>query len=79
MKEYVKPELYYESFELSQHIAGCNLQMKSTIEDACAASGTIDGIGSSDAWFVNGIANCKNWIQDFCYTNSEGSLTTINS
>lgn len=79
MKEYVKPELYYESFELSQHIAGCNLQMLNTIETACAASGTIDGIGSSGAWFVNGIDACMNWVQDFCYTNSEGSLTTINS
>ena len=79
MKEYVKPELYYESFELSQHIAGCNLQMQNTIEDTCVASGTIDGIGSSSAWFVNGIMDCTSWVQDFCYTNSEGSLTTINS
>ena len=79
MKEYVKPELYYESFELSQHISGCNLQMQNTIEAACTASGTIDGIGDSNAWFVNDIEACKSWVQDFCYTNSEGSLTTINS
>ncbi len=27
MKPYVKPELYFESFELAQHIAGCNLTL----------------------------------------------------
>ena len=28
MKPYVKPELYFESFELAQHIAACAWDMK---------------------------------------------------
>lgn len=28
MKKYVKPELFYESFELSQHIAACGIDVK---------------------------------------------------
>ena len=31
MKQYVKPDLYYENFELSQHIATCGI-------DVCNAS-----------------------------------------
>lgn len=27
MKTYVKPELYFESFELSQHIAACDIKL----------------------------------------------------
>ena len=42
MKPYVKPELYFESFELAQHIAGCNLELMNSGDPAnCAASGTI--------------------------------------
>ena len=28
MKPYIKPELYYENFELSQHIAACAYDMQ---------------------------------------------------
>lgn len=39
MKAYVKPELYYEHFELSKHIADCALEFKNSEKaDECYAS-----------------------------------------
>ena len=80
MKTYVKPELYYESFELSQHIAGCSLTMnvKTLGEPAsCSASGTI-GKEYSESWFITeGV--CDIPVEDYCYTNGTTNLATINS
>lgn len=79
MKEYVKPELYYESFELSQHIAGCYLELKNLDVNNCAASGTV-GKYTLDSWFVpNVTSGCTVEPEGYCYTNSFQSLTTINS
>lgn len=36
MKTYVKPELYYENFELSEHIAsGCSVVMNGYMSESC--------------------------------------------
>ncbi len=78
MKEYVKPELYYESFELSQHIAGCNLTMTDADPMNCSASGMI-GVDENQAWFIEGNMNCSFKLQGYCYTNSSINLATINS
>ena len=38
MKPYVKPELYFESFELAQHIAACAWDMKNNNDgNSCTA------------------------------------------
>ena len=37
MKKYVKPELFYESFELSQHIAACGIDVNNFNETTCAS------------------------------------------
>lgn len=36
MKVYVKPELFYERYEVSQHIADCALEVKIADENSCA-------------------------------------------
>lgn len=83
MKPYVKPELYYESFELAQHIAGCSLQIvKSTDLLTCVASGTISSgpwETVSQSWFLEQNENCKDWAEGYCYTNSLMVSATINS
>ena len=73
MKEYVKPELYYESFELSQHIAACGIDMSNpTIENSCTA--TLDSKfwgGLSDQVFNRDISGCSTAVEDievYCYT-----------
>ena len=37
MKKYVKPELFYEQFELSQHIADCAWELTSSDRGSCSA------------------------------------------
>lgn len=82
MKPYVKPELYYENFELAQHIAGCSLELQHEDGLQCAATGTVtDGFGEEmhlDTWFINNLV-CKTPLQSYCYTNGSLSHITINS
>ena len=35
MKKYVKPELFFERYELSQHIAACTWDLNSANEEIC--------------------------------------------
>ncbi len=76
MKTYVKPELFFESFELSQHIAGCNLKLTQDV-GACDASGTIEGIWG-DSWFISK-DDCDTLVEAYCYTNGSMNVATINS
>lgn len=85
MKTYVKPELFFESFELSQHIAGCNLTLNVGDAATCNATGWIEGIyeegkGSEmkSGWFIDSKI-CAVEVEAYCYTNSSMSITTINS
>lgn len=83
MKEYVKPELYYESFELSQHIAGCSLTLETGDPSTCDATGYIggdylDGNGENRGWFISQDI-CSVTVEGYCYTNGSINLTTINS
>ena len=81
MKKYVKPELFYESFELSQHIAGCQVQLQSTADDCTIwnskAIGWIEGV-HSDSWFVEGGA-CSVGVEVYCYTNGSLNAAVISS
>ncbi|WP_455582725.1 hypothetical protein [Dysosmobacter sp.] len=80
MKTYVKPELYYESFELSQHIAACDLKLESADPIVCsvAANDMLEGLGTilQDAFITS--ANCKfSYDRDYeryCYTNGTDTL-----
>lgn len=76
MKTYVKPELFFESFELSQHIAGCNLTLTQEV-GACDAHGTIEGI-PGESWFIS-TGNCETVVEAYCYTNGSMNVATINS
>ena len=83
MKPYVKPELYYENFELAQHIAGCSITEINSVDVLnCTASGTISNIFAKDyskAWFVEANENCDDKAEGYCYTNSLMVSATINS
>lgn len=77
MKTYVKPELFFESFELSQHIAGCNLTLLDKDVGACEAMGVIEGI-QGDSWFISKDP-CTTVVEAYCYTNGSMNVATINS
>ena len=42
MKKYVKPEVFYEQFELSKHIADCAWELTSATKDTCSAAADPD-------------------------------------
>lgn len=61
MKAYVKPELFYEQFELSKHIADCAFELTSNDVNSCYAKpdhAKLEGFGD---WLVftsaNGVCN----------------------
>jgi hypothetical protein len=37
MKKYVKPELFYEHYELNQHIADCAWELVNSNKETCSA------------------------------------------
>lgn len=78
MKTYKKPEIYFEHFELAEHIAGCNLTMNNADVSVCTASGTIEG-DRSDAWFVDDTKLCNVPLDDYCYSSNVVDVATINS
>lgn len=85
MKPYVKPELYYESFELAQHIAGCSLTWTNNATDVstCSASGIITSPhkppAESQSWFIDANTLCTAKADQYCYSNGALSIATINS
>lgn len=70
MKAYVKPELFVESYELSQHIATCGIDVTST-DGGC--TGILDG----DFWiglggtpvFSSDCSTPVEKVEGYCYTN----------
>ena len=76
MKQYVKPELFYENFELAQHIAACGYDLNHgdvftcKIEMDNALGGTAEG-GFADTRV------CDFEYEDYCTTNGSGGFAQI--
>lgn len=83
MKKYVKPELVYESFELTQQIAACDFDSNNTANDeGCEFTG-VDTLMGEITIFKSACTDVtKNeWVVDsYCYHNaSEGDYGIFNS
>ncbi len=83
MKEYVKPDLFYESFELSQHIAACGIDMNSADTNSCNANLDPDFWSINDAVFNESRNDCStniDVIEAYCYTSGTSEAgRTFNS
>ena len=71
MKKYVKPELFYESYELSQHIANCQWEIQQADKESCIAKGEAGTGYENNTLFVTTLAcefttNDGVW-EDYCY------------
>lgn len=74
MKKYVKPELYYENFELSQHIAACGIDVKFKNLEECNPE--LDetfwpGLGGMNVFSSDKLGGCStdiSAIEVYCYT-----------
>ena len=75
MKKYVKPELFFESFELNQQIAACDFDLvegtfDSSRKSSCAYAWELD---PSETIFISHGA-CTTPVENYCYQNSTSSL-----
>ena len=75
MKKYVKPELFYESFELSQQIAACDNDSKDTHSD--------EGCTFIADWNPGVVIfnhdKCNQPAESYCYHASSGSLYILSN
>ncbi len=71
MKKYVKPELFFESYELSQSIAACGWDMNQGDPTTCTAAGD-PSFGNPDI-LVFTESNCELVLDRYCYENGAES------
>lgn len=73
MKKYVKPELFFESYELSQNIAACGWDLKHADPKTCQAVG--DPAWGNPDMVVFTKDNCETVWEGYCYENSADNIT----
>ena len=82
MKQYQKPEVFFENFALAEHIAQCDYTIASGDPINCRISkDNYDGDGAD---FFNGFAesapgvsNCDIIVSNYCYTNGAAGMPKI--
>lgn len=75
MKKYVKPELFYEHFELSTHIANCILEPHTNSEPVtCQFKADADSEWPNEIVFAGG---CE--MEIACYYTGGDGVNTFNS
>ena len=87
MKKYVKPELFYEHFELSQHIAACDFDIyNSTLSspETCKFIGSEGTEWAGQVIFVNkndvcGKDGLSYGFDEYCYYTGTNGMNTFNS
>lgn len=76
MKKYVKPELFYEKFELSQHIASCAIPLNYDSVNSCSVRS--DDINGMAGLFTGDSCSEKlpeGATEEYCYMpTSDGTL-----
>ncbi|MGM9626366.1 MAG: hypothetical protein ACI3XM_11745 [Eubacteriales bacterium] len=81
-KDYVKPEIHYESFVLSQHIAVCGWDMKNSMDkNHCTATGDVT-FGHFPVELFTEFPRCSMLDTDaegYCYETSSGEMGLFNS
>ena len=71
MKKYVKPELFYEHFELNQHIADCGWELNHTA-DNCTAQADSNHWGDAynkQLFATEGQGCTVTDVERYCYQN----------
>ena len=79
MKKYVKPELFFERYELNQHIASCGFDLNLPSEKVCGFIGDKEAGLDYVIYTVKGI--CDNTdIEGYCYqADGADGFNTFNS
>lgn len=81
-KPYVKPQLYYENFELSQHVAACGWDMRNQADKSnCTALGDKDW-GNEPVYLFTETSRCEvteDQVEGYCYENGTDFMRVFNS
>lgn len=81
-KPYVKPQLYYENFELSQHVATCGWDMSNQSDKInCTALGD-EKLGNFPVSLFTETPRCQvteDQVEGYCYEVSSGKVGLFNS
>ena len=72
MKKYVKPELFFESYELSQTIAACGWDLVKDAEGNTRFLG--DPEWGNPQILVFNEASCETVLEGYCYENSSDNI-----
>ena len=77
MKTHGKPELFFESYELSQNIAACGWDMNQADPASCEATGDPGwGNPANITVFADANKECKGInLEGYCYENSADNVT----
>lgn len=86
MKKYVKPELFYEEFELTQHIADCAWELTNSTKETCFAVPDTDYLPVTDTLFAGQDRGCT-WVaaefggpyKYYCYQGGGEGANVFNS
>lgn len=75
MKKYIKPEIYFERFEMSQQIAACDYDSNNTSNDiSCRFTGINKDFGVEMTIFQG---QCDVFAESYCYHGSSGGYYSI--
>ncbi len=78
MRAYVKPELFYENFELAQNIAACQWDYDNTLTNPELCYAVSDDWSDMDVRvFNNSLCNTGN--ESYCYEPGNGGQGLFNS
>ena len=75
MKAYVKPQLFFESYELNQNIAACGWDLKHDKKETCKAwydPNLDNSYPYPDVSLFTSSSLCSILGSSYCYTNSTG-------
>lgn len=81
MKKYVKPDVFFESFELSQSIAVCGWDMNATDKNTCTALGD-ESQGNIPVKMFTETPRCdgdESAFEKYCYEPGSGANALFNS
>lgn len=85
MKKYVKPDLFYEQFELSRHIADCAWEPVNSTKNSCPAKGDGNLLpGYEEIYLFMDSSNGCDLIPgvnygDYCYQDGASGVNVFNS
>lgn len=79
MKQYVKPELYYEDFQLSTSIAVCAFDMNMSDKNSCVAVGDPEYVDPEIMLYIDGNVCNITQVEDYCYQPGADAYRVFNS